>query len=147
MKRDHYDISRFSFDEFVEFLFEHEVVPFPGNDKAQPKPWHWHTHVMFDVHAVITFYVRLFEQPAFLLTRYTKAQVEQGFWVIMSRNIECAVGEVIWNTIAPFDRRARASAQCTTCTSVSISMNRSRPRHSCGGTRSRTSGTAGIDRE
>jgi hypothetical protein len=106
--RDQYDISSSSFDEFVDFLFKREVVPLPeGPDRdKKPEPWYWHADVTFDTRRVLTFYVQLFEGPEFLMARYSKEQLEQGFWAIISGNIECSVTEVIWEKKIPFEERA-----------------------------------------
>ncbi len=39
-----------------------------------------------------------------MLTRYSKGQLEQGFWAMIS-HIECAVAVVIWETSVPFEAR------------------------------------------
>jgi len=43
------DISHYSFDEFVSFLFARDVQPLA--EQADPKkmdPWYWHVEVTFD---------------------------------------------------------------------------------------------------
>jgi hypothetical protein len=92
------DISKLSFDEFIAFLFDREVPP----DTDKRDPWYWHTEVMFDPEKVCVHYVRLFRKPTFLLERFSKKQLEQGFWGIQSGNIDCAVTEIIWIEELPF---------------------------------------------
>ena len=103
---DQYDISRSSFDEFVGFLFDHDVVSIPQGNDSKPEPWYWHAEVTHDVRRVLGLYIQLFKDPEFLLSRYTKEKLEQGFWAIISGNIECAVTEVIWEKQVPFEERA-----------------------------------------
>lgn len=102
---EHYDIKGVSFDEFVEFMFDHDVISFPEHVNAGPGPWYWHADVDYDPHEVAGFYVRLFSEPEFLLSRYTPAQLEQAFWAIPSANIECSIEHIIWDTRIPFELR------------------------------------------
>lgn len=100
-----YDITADSFEEFVAFLFDHEVTPWPDNPNSQPGPWYWSAEVSFDAIRVAGYYIRLFTDPKFLLTHYSSAQLEQGFWAIQSGNIECAVTASIWDKEVPLEIR------------------------------------------
>ena len=97
-----YDITNASFEEFVNFLFDQEVIP--DDDKLQ-EPWYYHAEVTYDSVRVVTQYIQLFTQPAFLLTQFSRAQLEQGFWAIQSPNLECGVCEIVWNESLGFDIR------------------------------------------
>jgi hypothetical protein len=77
-----------SFDDFVAFLFDHEISNVGDY-------WYSRVSVEFDAKKIAAYYVRLFKKPEFLLARYTKAQLEQGFWAIPSDNLECSVSRVI----------------------------------------------------
>jgi hypothetical protein len=69
-----------AFDEFVAFLFDHDVdhgIP-PESEKYDP--WYFHADAEFDAKNIGAYYVRMFRQPEFLLKRFTKAQLEEGFW-------------------------------------------------------------------
>jgi hypothetical protein len=93
-RNDHADITRASFDEFISFLFDHDAPP-----KDQKRdPWYWHIEVTFDSERACQYYQRLFKEPRFLLERFSKAQLEQGFWAIQSGNLSCSVSEMIWDT-------------------------------------------------
>ena len=100
-----YDIRNASFDEFVDFLFDHEVVSIPRSAETGPGPWYWAVEVLFDPNRVAQHYIRLFTAPEFLLERFTREQLEQGFWAIQSSNIDCSVYEIIWNTDVPLEIR------------------------------------------
>lgn len=100
----HYDISGSSFEEFVEFTFDREIAPVPEGKREKADPWYAHAEITLKPRKVLGFYVRLFERPEFLLTRYSKGQLEQGFWAMIS-HIECAVAVVIWETSVPFEAR------------------------------------------
>src|SRR5690348_2207348 len=95
------DISHYSFDEFIVFLFDRDV---PADTKKRD-PWYWHAEVVFDPQLVCGHYVRLFRQPSFLLEQFSKAQLEQGFWAIPGVNLDCSAGNLIWNTDLPFSDR------------------------------------------
>jgi hypothetical protein len=95
------DISRFSFDEFVSFLFDQDVPP----ATAKRDPWYWHTEVAYVPDLVCSYYVKLFRQPQFLRARYSKAQLEQAFWAIQSHNLDCSAPRIIWKPDLPFEAR------------------------------------------
>jgi hypothetical protein len=95
------DISQCSFDEFITFLFDRDV---PAKTQKW-NPWYWKVEVTYDPRSVCTFYVRLFRQPGFLMKRFSKAQLEQGFWAIPSANLGCSVYRLIWDTDLPFAAR------------------------------------------
>jgi hypothetical protein len=73
--------------------------------KTKYNPWYWNTEVTFDPQRVCDYYVRLFRQPGFLLERFSKGQLEQGFWAIQVENLECSAHVVIWNSSLPFPAR------------------------------------------
>jgi hypothetical protein len=95
------DISRFSFDEFVSFLFDQDVPP----ETAKRDPWYWHTEVAYVPDLICSYYVKLFQQPQFLRGRFSKPQLEQAFWAIQSCNLECSASQIIWNSDLPFAAR------------------------------------------
>lgn len=99
-----HDITSASYEEFVGFLFDHDVVPIPTQDN-QPEPWYWRVDVLFDPRQVAGFYIRLFLDPSFLVTAYSAAQLEQGFWAIQSENLDCSVSLVLWHQDIPVEIR------------------------------------------
>lgn len=101
-----YDLLGAPFEEFVDFLFDHDVVPVPESVSGDPEPWYWTAEVLFDPIDVVSYYIALFYEPNFLLDKYSHAQIEQGFWAIQSCNIECSVAEIIWHKHIPFVMRA-----------------------------------------
>ena len=107
------DISQFSFEEFITFLFNREV---PSAEKSfiylaergetkKWNPWYWGTETTFDSQHICDYYVLLFRQPNFLPERFTEAQLEQAFWAIQTTNLDCSVVNVIWNPELPFANR------------------------------------------
>src|SRR6266404_7597669 len=73
----HVDISQYTFDEFVSFLFDHEVPEGPPHKRNL---WYSGTEITHIPSLTCKHYIRLFLQPRFLLERFSKAQLEQGFW-------------------------------------------------------------------
>lgn len=98
----HQDITGIAFEDFTKFVF---ARPVPANAKA--KPWYWYIETAFEPTEIVDNYVSLFTRPEFLLTRFLKAELEQGFWAIQSCNLDCAVAQVIWIDDLPFALRER----------------------------------------
>jgi hypothetical protein len=95
------DIANFSFDEFISFLFDRDVsLEAEGRDY-----WYWHLEVEFDAKKIAAYYAQLFKQPEFLLTRFTKLQLEEGFWAIQSPNLDCSVSRIIDDSDLPLSVR------------------------------------------
>ncbi len=106
-KNTRYNIIDATYDEFIAFLFDHEVIPIPEDiQSGGPEPWHWHAEVEFNPMSVINYYTKLFCEPIFLLHRYSREELEQGLWVIRSPNLACSVANIIWNEEIPFEIRA-----------------------------------------
>jgi hypothetical protein len=95
------DISGYSYDEFVSFVFDREIRARTG----KYHPWYFDVEVAFDANRLCEFYIRLFRNPDFLLGKYSKAQLEQGFWAIHGAAFDCSVQHLIWNTDVPFSER------------------------------------------
>ena len=95
------DLTNASFDEFVAFLFEpdigHDIAP----ESEKYDPWYFHAEVGFDAKNIGAYYVRMFGQPEFLLTRFTRAQLEEGFWAIQGPNLNCSVSRIINDSDLP----------------------------------------------
>jgi hypothetical protein len=97
-KREEIDISGFSYEEFVSFLFDRDI-------RIQEGPYHpcyFDVEVIFDAQRVCEFYVHLFRDPDFLVRKYSKAQLDQGFWAIHGGSLDCSVQRLIWNAELPF---------------------------------------------
>jgi hypothetical protein len=101
-ERTNQDITGISFDEFVRFVFARGI---PANPKAEP--WYWHVETIFDAGEIADHYVQLFSEPAFLLTSFLTAELEQGFWALQSCNLDCSVAKIIWIEELPFAVRER----------------------------------------
>jgi hypothetical protein len=100
-EREQFDVSEYSFDEFVSFIFANET----SADWNKQPPWYFSLEVIYDPQSVCAYYLQLFRQPLFLLERYSKAQLEEGFWAIHGGALDCAVSRVIWDTDVTFAAR------------------------------------------
>ena len=87
----HVDLLMASFDDFISFLFDRDDPPDPeGRDR-----WYYHVQVEFDAQKVCSHYIQLFRHPEFVLTRFTIAQIEEGFWAIQAPNLDCSASNLI----------------------------------------------------
>lgn len=101
-----YDIRGYSFDEFIDFIFNHEVNERLTNGERPKDPWYYMSEVECSPETVIEYYIRLFKEPEFLFSRFSREQLEQGFWLVPGESLECSIGEVIWDESVTFENRA-----------------------------------------
>lgn len=95
------DITKVSFEDLITFLFDRDVsLESEGRDY-----WYWHVEVEFDPKKIGAYYVQLFRQPEFLRERFTKAQLEEGFWAIHGPNLDCSVSRIIDDSEVPLSLR------------------------------------------
>jgi hypothetical protein len=95
------DLTNTSFEDFVAFLFDRDVsLESEGRDY-----WYWHVEVEFDARKIGEYYVQLFRQPEFLRERFTKPQLEEGFWAIHGPNLDCSVSRIIDDSEVPLSLR------------------------------------------
>jgi len=95
------DLTNFSFDEFVSFLFDHDAPP----ESEKYDPWYFHVEVEFDAKKICAYYVQLFRHPEFLLSRFTKPQLEEAFWAITGPNLGWSVSRIIEDSDLPLSIR------------------------------------------
>ena len=91
------DLRNISFDEFVSLIFQRDEPVRP--DEIGP-PFD-----EVDAEKLCAYYVRLFRQPEFLLSQFTKEQLEEGFWAIMGHTHEWSAGHLIEYSDAPLASR------------------------------------------
>jgi len=95
------DLTNISFDEFVSLIFERAMPP-----EAEEVNLSFHyVEVELDAKKICAHYVRLFRDPEFLLSRFTKQQLEGGFWAIMGHTHEWSAGNIIDYSDAPLSSR------------------------------------------
>jgi hypothetical protein len=95
------DITEYSYEEFVAFIFDREIRPREG----KYHPWYFDVRPTFDPNRLCEYYIRLFRSPQFLPEKYSKAQLEQGFWAIHGAAFDASAQHLIWNTNVPFRSR------------------------------------------
>jgi hypothetical protein len=100
-KRERIDISGYSYDEFVSFVFDREIRAQEG----EYHPWYFDVEVAFDANRLCEFYIQLFRSPDFLLGKYSKAQLEEGLWAIHGASFDGSAQHRIWNTDVAFASR------------------------------------------
>jgi hypothetical protein len=49
--------------------------------------------------------MQLFQQPEVLLTRFTKPQLEEGFWAVQGPNLDCSASRIIDDSDLPLSVR------------------------------------------
>jgi hypothetical protein len=95
-----YDLSGASFDQFVSFIFRSTIKGEHGE-----KFWYWEAEVTFEPDEIAAHYIRLFDEPQFLLEQFAKPILEAGFWAIQSVNLNCGVPHIMWAGELPFAAR------------------------------------------
>jgi hypothetical protein len=98
-----YELRGISFENFVLFLFEREVSVESEEDAEH---WYYTAEIAFEPREVAAHYIRLFKQPEFLLSQFSRRQLEEGFWAIRGPNLECGVYTLMWIEELPFSIRA-----------------------------------------
>lgn len=75
------NLDHYSFDEWIEFVFDHEV----NHDDI---PWHFDIEFEHECKGelVVQYLTKLFNDPEFLMDRFSIEKIEQGFWFIPSSN-------------------------------------------------------------
>src|ERR1017187_6025465 len=100
-KRTHFDITGYSFEEFVTFVFQRDVKIVPPPEDS----WYLHIECEFDPLKIGEYYLRLFREPEFLRDAYTVPQLEEGFWAIQSCAVEWSVTRLLGNDVLPFSTK------------------------------------------
>ncbi len=90
------DLTSISFDDFVSLIF---------NPSEHWKPDTPVPVIEIDEERFCSYYVRLFREPEFLLSRFTKQELEEGFWEIMGYTNDWSLGQLIEYSDAPFSSR------------------------------------------
>lgn len=102
------DITHYSFEEFVKFVFDRDVPAEAEMPTAaeRSRRWYYCTRAILDAHRLSNHYTRLFTESARLLGMFSKPQLEHGFSAIESM-CSFSVKKLIWNADLPFEHRER----------------------------------------
>jgi hypothetical protein len=99
-ERTEHDLTGVSFNEYVDFIFDKPVPQAHETEK-----WYWNVDIVFSPDEIANHYIQLFTEPVFLLSRFLKPELEEGFWAIQSGNLGCDVSHIIWHQYLPFATR------------------------------------------
>ena len=90
------DLTNISFDEFVSLIFVRDMPPEAGRLDAS----FYDVGAEFDAPKMCcAYYVQLFLRPEFLVSRFTKLQLEEGFWAIMGHTVEWSTARSVTKTV------------------------------------------------
>ncbi|MBA3857498.1 MAG: hypothetical protein C0507_11375 [Cyanobacteria bacterium PR.3.49] len=94
-----YDLRRSSYDEFLDFVFDHPV---------EKESWYSGSkvEVVFDAVHNAELLTELFCNARPLLDKYSREQLEQGFWTLQSGRLIGLVEYVMHDLSVPFEKRA-----------------------------------------
>lgn len=94
-----YDLRTCSYDEFLDFVFDHPV---------EKEHWYWDSNlkVAYDTVHNTELLTKLFSNAKPLLGRYTREQLEQGFWALQSGCVDGLVEHAMSDLSVPFEKRA-----------------------------------------
>jgi len=94
------DLTNISFDDFVSLIFKQDAA-----ECVETHALSFDIEVGMDAKKLCAYYVQLFEKPEFLLSSYTREQLEQGFWAMMGYRHEWSLGNLIDYSDAPLPNR------------------------------------------
>src|SRR5258708_32701544 len=77
------DLTNISFDEFVSLIFDRDTPPEAGKLDAS----FYHLGAEVDAKKMCAYYGRLFQEPEFLVLRFTKPVLAEGFLALMGHTI------------------------------------------------------------
>ncbi|PZM83985.1 MAG: hypothetical protein DKT66_04910 [Candidatus Melainabacteria bacterium] len=95
-----YDLRGCSYNEFLDFVFDHPV---------EKQPWYFGSkvQVVFDAVHNTDLLTELFSNARALLEKYSRDQLEHGFWALQSgRLIDGLLPNLMFDQSVPFEKRA-----------------------------------------
>lgn len=94
-----YDLRTCSYDEFLDFVFEHPVSIHRWYDNSDLK-------VVYDANRNRELLIELFTNSKPLYERYTREQLEQGFWALLGGCAGESIEDIMFDQSVPFEKRA-----------------------------------------
>jgi len=94
-----FDLRGRNLEAVMDFIFDHPV-PTIQNETG----WWWESEVDVDPEEYAANLTAIFRTPAVLRSRYTRQQLEQGFWMLISV-AEPSLTQVLWNSDVPWSVR------------------------------------------
>lgn len=108
----YFDLRTVSYEGFLDFIFDHPVAPkASGTGKpVDPGPTDcWYDQIDLDIDfdpaRNCEYLTLLFCDPAELKTRYSRAQLIQGFWWMQTSFNDGSAADILWTTSLSLQRR------------------------------------------
>jgi hypothetical protein len=94
-----FDLRGRNLEAVMDFIFDHPVPTIMSETG-----WWWESEVNLDPEEYAANLIAIFRTPAVLRSRYTREQLEQGFWMLISR-AEPGLDPILWNPDVPWSVR------------------------------------------
>ncbi len=94
-----FDLRGQNLEAVMDFIFGHPVPTIQGETG-----WWWESDVDVDLEEYAANLIAIFRTPAVLRSRYTREQLEQGFWTLIS-GAEPSLEHVRWDSAVPWSVR------------------------------------------
>lgn len=102
------DLSNASFDDFVRFWFNHTIDARAVGPQSNPDfAWYQNVEIYSEPLLYAENFIHLFNAPEFLLYQYTKEQLEEGFFAMMSPMVRGGLDALVWSAQLSLDARER----------------------------------------
>lgn len=108
----YYDLRTISYEGFLDFIFDHPVTPQisrASGGAATDSAVCWYDEIGLDIDfdpaRNCEFLTLLFCDPQELLSRYSRPQLEQGFWWMQTRYNDGSAADILWTASLPVERR------------------------------------------
>jgi hypothetical protein len=92
------DATNYSFEAFVDLHFNHKFA------QDVEREWYWNSDVTFVAQQFCSYYIRVFREPESLFARFSKVQVEEGFWGMIS-GTDWSLPQLLFERDIPFSER------------------------------------------
>src|SRR5215469_9977704 len=94
-----HDLTRISYEGWLDFVFDHPVPQLRADAHLRPGPPAWHFQKEWDykcdANTLISHLSSLFNHAEPLVIKYSMRQLDQGFWFIPSSN------GFMWSILSP----------------------------------------------
>jgi hypothetical protein len=106
------DLQAISYEDWIEFIFDHHAPYSLDEEEERPKAWYWEDppDPTIDPVRQVHYLTRLCREASPLLRVYTPEQIDQGLWYIFSAGGADEFYEQIFNPVVPWKDRAACIA-------------------------------------
>lgn len=102
------DLSNTGFDKFVRFWFDRSIDPRGLEPRRDPDfAWYRNLEIRCEPLHYAESFIRLFSAPEFLLDQYSKDQLEEGFWAMVSPMVDGGLDALLWSEQLSLEMRER----------------------------------------